>query len=517
MNDPLLRVRTLGAFEVRDRHGRAVIAADDPARHLLLKFLIGTPGLRAERRSIGAYLWENRGTRSSNLRFAAHALHRLLERYNADEVVIDEGRHTVLALNPAAVEVDALVFEQRLAEAECDASDAERWIAAIDAYHGTYLPDDEMPWLIGRRSILRLGILHAVTRARASAFDASARADVEDAVDRLRAVAADDRFLMEELAAGEEPIAPYVTIDSELIGREHQLERARSVIDRAFAGYATLVAIVGTPGVGATALARAITIEAVARDARAAWIDGSEPATFSRVRRALESLASIADSTSHDVVSAYGAAIARDTDIAPLAAAKLVLGLAARTPIAIVVDDAEYADAATRAFIAQLKSRLSNERLVVVLTADTGARSDALLAPFFRDPLRSPELFELDPLPANIARHLIPRFGLEAVARSGGHPGYAAVFAAGQTALTAYEARVRRWLGSEDALAVLDALLNGEPSYEALSHRFPEYGETRLTNALENLERVGAIARTGEGYDVVDPIVYELFARTQQS
>ena len=191
--------------------------------------------------------------------------------------------------------------------------------------------------------------------------------------------------------------------------------------DRARAGSALTVVLTGDAGAGKTQLVRGLA--ARAEDDGGIVISGSavdvgEQLPLWPVATGLRRLARAADDAPDRVLAARAALEPWREELRPLLdggttpapsggqllelVRRVLVGLAARAPVLLVIDDLHWADRTTRELVVSLVAHLSDERVLVVVTA----RSDTLdvthplrrmLPELARD--RAVRLIELSPLP----------------------------------------------------------------------------------------------------------------------
>ncbi|MDD7921639.1 helix-turn-helix transcriptional regulator [Actinomycetospora callitridis] len=191
--------------------------------------------------------------------------------------------------------------------------------------------------------------------------------------------------------------------------------------DRARAGSALTVVLTGDAGAGKTQLVRGLA--ARAEDDGGIVITGSavdvgEQLPLWPVATGLRRLARAADDAPDRVLAARAALEPWREELRPLLdggttpapsggqllelVRRVLVGLAARAPVLLVIDDLHWADRTTRELVVSLVAHLSDERVLVVATA----RSDTLdvthplrrmLPELARD--RAVRLIELSPLP----------------------------------------------------------------------------------------------------------------------
>ena len=191
--------------------------------------------------------------------------------------------------------------------------------------------------------------------------------------------------------------------------------------DRARAGSALTVVLTGDAGAGKTQLVRGLAARAEGDGGiviSGSAVDVGEQLPLWPVATGLRRLARAADDAPDRVLSARAALEPWGEELRPLLdggavpapsggqllelVRRVLVGLAARAPVLLVIDDLHWADRTTRELVVSLVAHLSDERVLVVVTA----RSDTLdvthplrrmLPELARD--RAVRLIELSPLP----------------------------------------------------------------------------------------------------------------------
>ncbi|WP_433037683.1 AAA family ATPase [Actinomycetospora sp. CA-053990] len=191
--------------------------------------------------------------------------------------------------------------------------------------------------------------------------------------------------------------------------------------DRARAGSALTVVLTGDAGAGKTQLARGLA--ARAEDDGGIVISGSavdvgEQLPLWPVATGLRRLARAADDAPDRVLAARAALEPWREELRPLLdggttpapsggqllelVRRVLVGLAARAPVLLVIDDLHWADRTTRELVVSLVAHLADERVLVVVTArseglDVTHPLRRMLPELARD--RAVRLIELSPLP----------------------------------------------------------------------------------------------------------------------
>src|SRR5574342_237320 len=159
----LLTFNILGGFEVRLGNGRGLPVPTNKAQ-ALLAYLALPPGRTHPRDKLAALLWGERGDEQArhSLRQALVAIGKALVGVRPLPLLV-EGES--IALDPAAIEVDAAAFERRVAEGTPAALEE-----AAALYHGDLLaglgvtePSFEQ-WLLGERERLREVAIEALAK-----------------------------------------------------------------------------------------------------------------------------------------------------------------------------------------------------------------------------------------------------------------------------------------------------------------------------------------------------------------
>ena len=163
-----------------------------------------------------------------------------------------------------------------------------------------------------------------------------------------------------------------------VVGRQHQLARLRTLIDRVPVQGQVLV-LLGEAGIGKSTLLASAAQEARAAGMRVLWATGRESETniaFAGLHRLLSPvLVAAADLERRQARALLGAlGLAGE----PAAADLLGTGLATLTllsdssvpaPVLVIVDDAHWLDRSTLDILAFVGSRLETERVVLLLAA----------------------------------------------------------------------------------------------------------------------------------------------------
>jgi DNA-binding SARP family transcriptional activator len=148
-----LELTLLGGFHARVKGGSAIDIATRKTR-ALLAYLALPPGRHHSRETLVSLLWSDRGEKQAHasLRQALVELSRALESNGCLPLMKD--RNT-LALNPDAVEVDAVVFEQLASKDGIADLERAATLYAGDLLEGLGVRDSafEEWWLLERQRL----------------------------------------------------------------------------------------------------------------------------------------------------------------------------------------------------------------------------------------------------------------------------------------------------------------------------------------------------------------------------
>jgi DNA-binding winged helix-turn-helix (wHTH) protein len=260
-----------------------------------------------------------------------------------------------------------------------------------------------------------------------------------------------------ELAVAPES-APLSAAEGPLVGRVDSLRGLEAALSLAIAGHGSLCALLGEPGIGKTRLAEALERRAQQRGMRSAWgrffaAEGAPPlwplaqvlrelnrdgladealrlVTERSARRAPDALQPGAGSElTQEFLYDMAAPIHRTID----AITQTLIRLSQVQPILIVLDDLQWADAASLRLLSHLASELSRARLLVIATArssapgmDSGRNRELLrlLSQYKCERIELQRLRESD-----VAEYIAATFGVDGArlghtvfARSAGNP-----------------------------------------------------------------------------------------------
>jgi DNA-binding CsgD family transcriptional regulator len=240
-----------------------------------------------------------------------------------------------------------------------------------------------------------------------------------------------------------------VTTDNGLLERSAELEEITRALGAAAAGDGSLLVFEGPAGIGKTRLLEATRVTAEQRAFRLLTARGGElerDFAYGVVRQLLERAVVAAAPEERAVLlsgPATHAAAAIGVESAPGPATEdqsfavrhglywLVSNLAARTPVMLAVDDAQWADAASLRFLAYLARRLEGLPVLIAITVRTGdaPADDVLLAELLGGagaahvapaPLSAAATAAL--LEDRCARAVAPAFAAACHAATGGNP-----------------------------------------------------------------------------------------------
>jgi DNA-binding CsgD family transcriptional regulator len=165
---------------------------------------------------------------------------------------------------------------------------------------------------------------------------------------------------------------------SEVVGRQRQLGRLRTLIDRAPVQGQVLV-LLGEAGIGKSTLLASAAQEARAAGMRVLWATGRESETniaFAGLHRLLSPVlgaaANLERRQARALLGALGLAgepAAADLLGTGLATLTLLSDSSAPAPVLVIVDDAHWLDRSTLDILAFAGSRLETERVVLLLAA----------------------------------------------------------------------------------------------------------------------------------------------------
>jgi len=410
-----LRVRMLGGMDLR--LGEQPLPALDSARvESLLAYLLFHRGAPQPRQRVAFVLWPDstEAQARTNLRKVLYGLRRALPE--ADRF-IEVGPRTLRWREDAPLWLDVEEFERALADGRLE--------DAVEAYGGALLEGSYDEWLVDERERLArlyLGALERLARRydrqgrRQEAIGCAERLVAEDplreeshrlliglchaAGDRARALRAYHvcaSRLERELGVDPSPAtrAVYEALldaapdeaaagTSPFVGRAAELARLRAAWREASAGRAQLVLVSGEPGVGKTRLvdelrehAGAVTVESRAYAAEGAIAYGIVTAWL-RSRPVAERLARLDSAQLTELARLLPELVGRVAPPEPLPEPELrrrlfdAIGralLAAGSPLLLIVDDLQWADAQSLRLMHYLLRAVPSARLLIAATA----------------------------------------------------------------------------------------------------------------------------------------------------
>lgn len=189
-----------------------------------------------------------------------------------------------------------------------------------------------------------------------------------------------------------------------LLERERELESVAALLDSAATGDGRVVLLSGPAGIGKSSLLEAIAADAAERGFTVARSRGDEPGSeldWGAVRELFEHVVHDADPDRREQLLSGGAAMARpilapdapgsgaaiggDGDAALGSALHglywLCVDVAERAPLALIVDDVQWTDVASRRFLAYLARRVDDLPVLLALAArDDGDDQDPTMA-----------------------------------------------------------------------------------------------------------------------------------------
>ena len=159
----VLRLRLFGTFEARVGSGPPLVLATKKSR-ALLAYLAASAGQMHPRDKLAALLWVDRGQEQArqSLRQSLVALREALAAARPRPLAADRDGVT---LDPAACEIDVIVFQASLKEATIDALEKAAELHRGPLLDGLYV--DERPfddWLVAERERLRAAAIEALER-----------------------------------------------------------------------------------------------------------------------------------------------------------------------------------------------------------------------------------------------------------------------------------------------------------------------------------------------------------------
>ena len=346
-------------------------------------------------------------------------------------------------------------------------------------------------------------------------------------------------------------------IEAALVGRERELSALRDAVTSAAFGQSRAVLVAGEAGLGKSRLVRALVDDPHRPRAvvlRAQCVDLGEPGL---PYLAMVDLARAVRAATEDDAEVHGlfdrfplvagladpnaAADGRADESRPLqlfdALAALLGELGrARGPVIVVIEDLQWADSSSSAFVRFLLSRMFSERLAVVVTVRTDGlaarpRVRQLLSELGRLP--SVERIDLEPFtPEEVAEFLAsgrggpaaPELVAEVSRRTRGNPYFVQTLAAGAAAGEHLDERLPRALADllvgrvdglpEEARAVVRAAAVGaQPVPERVLRRVAGLADTTTDSAVRFAMAEGVLTAESGGYalahDLLRAAVYD--------
>jgi len=177
--------------------------------------------------------------------------------------------------------------------------------------------------------------------------------------------------------------------DVPLIGRDRELARLRDALDEALRGHGRVVTIVGETGIGKSSVLMALAAEAQSRGVRllvgrsyqteqvltfGPWVDALRSAHVAADVEVLEGLTAPARADLAcllpELTAAAGEAAGHPPDHRRLfeSLVHFVLGLAAKEPVLIMLEDVHWADEMSGRLVAFLARRIRTSRVLLALT-----------------------------------------------------------------------------------------------------------------------------------------------------
>lgn len=417
-----LNLTLLGGFEARLAPGAAPLAFPKKTQALVAYLALAPrPVSRVE---LASLLWGETGRTQAqqSLRQTLSVLRQALGRagpaLNADTQAV--------SLDRAALQVDAIGFETLVKKGDARALADAAALYRGDLLAGLDLDEAQFEeWLVTQRERLRELAMNALTRLLGQQMAAKALDDAVLSASRLLALDAlhepAHRSLMRLYNAqgrrpaalrqyqtcvtvlrrelGVEPAAETKQVYAEtlrdaaaapapaasssearvraqdrerlmvaaaatpFVGREAELERAKQVLETAFAGRGSVIAVSGEAGVGKTRLSRQIAAKAAARGALV---------LLGRAYRSEQilPLGPWRDALRDSGVLENPEAVLQAADTARLfsAMAELMDSLCAARPLMLLLEDLQWADDMTLRLLGYLARRLAKQPVLIVVT-----------------------------------------------------------------------------------------------------------------------------------------------------
>jgi DNA-binding CsgD family transcriptional regulator len=214
--------------------------------------------------------------------------------------------------------------------------------------------------------------------------------------------------------------------DAELLEREAELDTLRAALADARDGHGGAVLVEGPAGQGKTTLLRAIRAEAAAEGMRVLYAVGAElerDYAFGIARQLFGTADGLTEHARAALEGPYEPALSPDICHARLHALfSIAASLAAEHPLAIVIDDAHWADSGTLKLLGVLARRLEDEPIALIV--GTRPVEDDLMDALIAAPATT--LLHPQPLSTDAVAHLMgavePEFAAAAAETTGGTP-----------------------------------------------------------------------------------------------
>lgn len=167
-----------------------------------------------------------------------------------------------------------------------------------------------------------------------------------------------------------------------LLGREQELARTAELIERLDEPSGSALVLRGAAGIGKTALLEAAAASARGRGARVLWVTGVPAETrmpFASLRQLLSPVlrgSSASGAAARELVLSVSAGVAESSGVLPqrvgLSALELITDEAARGPLCLLVDDAQWIDRQSWDVLAFLARRLGADPVLLLAAVREG-------------------------------------------------------------------------------------------------------------------------------------------------
>lgn len=416
---PTVHIQLLGEFRV-EIDGRSVgLPTHQRRAGELVKLLAIAPAHRMSREDVVEALWPHLDATAAfaNLHKAASQARAALGM--KDAIVLSGG--SVHLWPEASVRTDAEQFEHDAAQA-LENGDRERCAAVASSHGAGLLPDDRLTeWATEARDRLRQRHLDLLRRAECWAEVAEVdptderahcaliqeliRSDrrhsairqwqrMRDALAEIGVQpGAESRAVWRAMVEGPSAAAVVAPAVSPIVGRDDELRTARRMLARAAEGHGGTLLLGGDPGIGKSRFAETLLDDAI----ELGWtvlrgsgcrVDGAGPwapvvESFDRVLRQRPELAgALSESAREGLRRLFGRAAPSPTGAEVrgrqpilLAASQVLEAAAGETGAVLWIDDLHAADEATVQLMHYLARTIRAERVLVVLSYETGALS----------------------------------------------------------------------------------------------------------------------------------------------